>query len=225
MSIKVILLATLAAAVVLGLASVLVMLRKDQTFVSSLPFQASSDLDPNSAVVYYSRSGHTEAAAREIARAANASISRIEASYPLTFSGQRNAIADAEAHVLPPIAVEGPGTSKAERVILVTPTWMYSPATPMWSYIEHADLDGKSVALVMTGNSKYDLAEVQRFGERIRSRGGHLTQHVFIRRGRIWWQMSRQSLLEESRRVTAVLHWGANANSDPPTADAGAPAR
>lgn len=151
------------------------------------------------AVVYYSRSGHSEAVAREIARTFNAPIARIIADYPLNFGGQRKAVSDARAEALPKIEVEPINLGPAHRVFLVSPTWMFRPATPLWAYVEQADFTGKEVVLVTTGNSRFKQAEIDAFAKRVEARGGHLVDHVFLRRGRIYWQKSREELLTEVR--------------------------
>lgn len=189
----------------LGIASFVVMTVKDRTYVASDPFAPSGESRRDVAVVYYSRSGHSEAVAREIARMFDAPIARIDADYARDFSGQAKAISDAEANVLPDIAVEPIDLAPARRVYLVSPTWLYRPAPPLWAYVEQAELTGKEVVLVMTGNSAFDADEVEAFGERVRARGGRLVGHVFLERGRIFWQLSREELIEETRTRIGAL--------------------
>ena len=78
-----------------------VMAVKDQTYVPSTPYAPLGEPNRDFAVVYYSRSGHSEAAAREIAQMFNAPIARIDADYPLNFSRQGKAVSDARAQALP----------------------------------------------------------------------------------------------------------------------------
>ena len=139
------------------------MVAKDRTYVPSVPFIPQGDPRRDVAIVYYSRSGHSEAVAREIARAFNAPIARIDAPYPRDFTGQKKAINDAGAGVLPTIRVEPIDLAPTRRLFLVSPTWMFRPATPLWSYVEQTDLTGKEVVLVMTGNSRYKQAGVDAF--------------------------------------------------------------
>jgi hypothetical protein len=87
---------------------------------------------------------------------ANAPIARISADYPRDFSGQRKAVSDARAQALPPVQVEPIDLAPGRRVFLVSPTWMFRPATPLWTYVEQAALTGKQVVLVTTGNSRFD---------------------------------------------------------------------
>lgn len=193
-------LALALALTALGGVSFVVMTIKDRTYVGSAAYAPVGEPDASVAVVYYSRSGHSEAVAREIARTFNAPIARIAASdYPLDFSGQAKAVTDAEAEALPEITVEPIELAPARRVYLVSPTWLFRPAPPLWSFVERADLAEKEVVLVLTGNSRYERENVDAFAERVAARGGRLVRHVFLRRGRIYWQMSRDELLEETR--------------------------
>jgi flavodoxin len=195
---KRVLLVALAAAV-FGIAAFALMAAKDRTYVPSAPYSPQAEPNRDVAVVYYSRSGHSEAVAREIARTFNAPIARIDADYPRDFSGQGRAVSDARAQALPPIRVEPIDLAPARRVFLVSPTWMFRPATPLWAYVEQADLTGKEVVLVTTGNSRFEQAETDAFAKRVEAHGGRLVRHVFLRRGRIFWQMSREQLLKAMR--------------------------
>jgi hypothetical protein len=49
-----------------------------------------------------------------------------------------------------------------------------------------------------TGNSRYEQ-EIDAFAARVQARGGRLVRHVFLRRGRIFWQKSRETLLRQVR--------------------------
>jgi flavodoxin len=195
---RMLLFAALAAAVV-GIAAFAVMMAKDQTYVSSAPYTPQGEPNRDVAVVYYSRSGHSEAVAREIARTFNAPIARIDADYPRSFSGQSKAVSDARGQALAQIRVERIELAPARRVFLVSPTWMFRPATPLWAYVEQTDLIGKEVVLVSTGNSRFEQVEIDAFAKRVEARGGRLIRHVFLLRGRIFWQMSREELLKAVR--------------------------
>jgi hypothetical protein len=183
-------------AVALGGASAFtVMTVKDQTYVPSEPYAPLGEPNRELAVVYYSRSGHSEAAAREIARLFNAHIARIDADYPRDFSGQGKAFFHSRARALPQIRVEPIDLARARRIFLVSPTWLFRPATPLWAYVEQAALTGKEVVLVTTGNSRFEQAETDAFANRVKVRGGRLIRHVFLRRGRVFWQKSREEFL------------------------------
>lgn len=197
--------AALAAAALTAVAFI-VMAVKDRTYVASPSYAPSGEANCGVAVVYYSRSGHSEAVAREIARTFNAPIARIQADYSLDFSGQAKAVANAKERVLPRITVEPIDLAPARRVYLVSPTWLFRPAAPLWAYVEEADLSGKDVVLVMTGNSRYEQEEIDAFAERVRARGGRFARHLFLRRGRIYWQLTRDELLQEARAQIGAVH-------------------
>lgn len=183
----------------IGAAAFTVMAVKDQTYVPSADYLPVGDPNSKVAVIYYSRSGHSEAVAREVASTFNAPIARIDADYLRSFSGQGKAVSDAKAEALPKITVAPIDLAPAQRVFLVSPIWMFRPATPLWSYVEQADLTHKEVVLVTNGNSRFEQSEIDAFAKRVEARGGRFIRHIFLRRGRIYWQKSREELLKEIR--------------------------
>jgi flavodoxin len=193
------------AAAIIGIAAFAIMTWKDRTYVPSPTYAPVGQPNPEVAVIYYSRSGHSEAVAREIARALNASIAKINADYALSLSGQRKAISDAGTQTLPAISVEPLRRDSPRRIVLVSPTWMFGPAMPLWTYVEQSDLKGKEVVLVMTGNSRFEQTRIDAFAKRIEARGGHLVKHIFLQRGRVYWQKSRVELLKAVQREMEAI--------------------
>ncbi|WP_205855308.1 flavodoxin family protein [Pseudomonas viridiflava] len=188
---------TLAAvAITIGLSAFTTMVVKDRTYVASEEFTPTLDATPTNVVVYYSRSGHSEAVAREVARKLNAPIAKIAADYPLDFRGQRKAVSDAESKVFPPIKIAPVDLSSSKRVYMVAPTWMFRPAPPLWTFVRQTDLTAKEVVLVLTGNSRFKQEEIEAFSRLVEAQGGRLLDSIFIRRGRIYWQMNRTELLQ-----------------------------
>nr|WP_223240215.1 flavodoxin/nitric oxide synthase [Citrobacter sp. C1] len=185
------------AGAVIGIAAFSVMTLKDRTYVPSPVFEPVGEPNQKVAVVYYSRSGHSEAVAREVARMFNAPIAKIESDYALDLVGQQKAISDANNKVLPRIVVEPIDLHRVRRIFLISPTWMFRPATPLWSYVEQTDFSGKEVVLITTGNSRFKQTETDAFEERVVAHGGHFIRHIFLLRGRIYWQKSREELLQE----------------------------
>jgi flavodoxin len=185
-----------ALSVFVGLCAFMAMAVKDRTYVGSPEFKPTVDASKESVVIYYSRSGHSEAVAREVARKTNSHIAKISADYALDFQGQSKAISDATSEVLPPITIEPVDLLSAKRVYLISPTWMFRPAPPLWTFISQSDLDGKEIILIMTGNSRIKQEQISEFSHLINSRGGRLIHQIFLRRGRIYWQLSREELLQ-----------------------------
>lgn len=188
-----------AVAAIVGIAAFTVMTVKDRSYVPSPAYAPAGKPNQTVAVVYYSRSGHSEAVARELARQFNAPIARIDADYALGLAGQEKAIEDATKKRLPHIIVEPIDLNPVRRIYLVSPTWMFRPAPPLWAYAAQTDLTGKEVVLVTTGNSRFKQSEIDAFAKQVEIRGGQLIRHVFLRRGRIYWQKSRAELLQDVR--------------------------
>lgn len=182
-------------AIAVGLSAFTAMAVKDRTYVGSPEFSPTPNASSDNVVYYYSRSGHSEAVAREVARKLDAPIEKISADYGLNFSGQGKALLDAEARALPTITVNEAPLKSAKRVYLVSPTWMFRPAPPLWTFVSYHDLHDKEVVLIMTGNSRFKKEEIDEFAHLVQTKGGRLIHHIFIQRGRIYWQMSRDELL------------------------------
>ncbi|MDP6346075.1 MAG: hypothetical protein QF491_21250, partial [Alphaproteobacteria bacterium] len=60
-------------------------------------------------------------------------------------------------------------------------------------------LTGKQVVLFNTFNSRFKDAEIAEFRQLVESKGGRLVDHVYVRRGRIYDQLSRREMLAEIR--------------------------
>ncbi len=178
------------------------MLYKDRTYFHSPPYnheKTASDV----LVVYYSRSGNTEAFARELAREFGADILRIrENRYTLDFKGWREASRDA-ADKVRNVEIE-PRTYdlKPYRIIFLgSPIWLFRPAPPLWAFVENNRLEGKSFVLFNTFNSRFKQENIDEFKKLIESKGGKFVDHIFIRRGRIIYQMNGRELLESAKKI------------------------
>ena len=189
-------------AVVLSASFVLVQV-KDRTYFHSPPYSPKQDKDSTVLVVYYSRSGNTEAMAREVARKFNADIVKIEAGrYSLDYQGWRNAANDADDKVtMVRISPEIVNMRKYRLVFIGSPIWWYRPAPPLWTFVEKNNFKEKNVILFNTFNSRFKSEEIEKFQGEIEKKGGRLIDHIFIRRGRVYYQKSGEQLLEESQEI------------------------
>ena len=176
---------------------------KDQTYFHSPPYAPEPDQDTAALVVYYSRSGNTEAMAREVARKFNADIVKIEApKYSLDYQGWRNAGKDADDKVtMVQITPETVDMRKYQLVFIGSPIWWYRPAPPLWTFAAKNDFKDKKVILFNTFNSRFKPEEIELFRKEIEKKGGRLIDHIFIRRGRVYYQKSGEQLIEESREI------------------------
>jgi len=199
---KLIILAVSLIAVVAIAGFVLVQI-KDRTYFNSAPYTPKQGKATNVLVIYYSRSGNTEAMAREIAKKFDADIVKIRADrYPLDYQGWRNANNDADDKVTTTeIKPDFVDMSKYRLVFLGSPIWWYRPAPPLWTFVEKNDFKDKNVILFNTFNSRFKSEEIEEFREEIEKKGGKLIDHIFIRRGRVYYQKSGERLIGESREI------------------------
>jgi len=178
------------------------MLRKDRTYFASPPYRRERIGPTNVPVVYHSRSGNTEAMAREIARQHQAEIVALEAeAYSLDFDGWRRARHDAWNKLPATIVPETLDIAPYDLVFLGAPIWWYRPAPPLWTFVESNDFHGKRVVLFNTFNSRFKSEEIDAFSRLIARKGGRLIDHVYVRRGRILNQLSGSELMERVRDV------------------------
>jgi flavodoxin len=187
------------AALALALAAVVVY--KDAAYVPSPPYTPPLE-GTDVLVAYYSRTGHTEAMAREIARALGADLVHIEAGdYPPGVGGALRAASDAIGRKPAQTSPAEVDLSRYRLVLLGSPIWFFRPAPPLWSFVERNDLTGKRVVLFNSFNSRFDAEEVALFRAGVERRGGRLVDHLYVRRGRYLWQKSREELLQETREL------------------------
>ena len=184
---------------------------KDRTYFHSPPYTSKEDKASDVLVVYYSRSGNTEAMAREIARRLQANILRIETKpYGLDFKGWLEANSDSRSgkkHVdISPAVVD---LHRYRLIFLGSPIWWYRPAPPLWTFVEKNDFSGKEVVLFNTFNSKFKAKPIKEFQREVEGKGGRLIDHIFIRRGRVFYQMSGKELIRQAQNLLAekVKEW------------------
>lgn len=111
-------------------------------------------------VVHYSRTGHTDHVARHIAASCHADIERIEDRQSRGgMSGYLRSAVEALLGLRSPIERGHHRPSDYDLVILGTPVWFWSVASPVRTWVErhHSELD--NVAVFCTcGGSGYDKA-------------------------------------------------------------------
>jgi len=178
---------------------------KDRTYFHSAPYTPKQDKTSDVLVVYYSRSGNTEAMAREIARRPQADIFRIETkSYGLDFKGWLQANGDSRSRKQVDIRPSLVYLHRYRLIFLGSPIWWYRPAPPLWTFIEKNDFSGKEVVLFNTFNSKFKAKPIKEFQREVEEKGGRLIDHIFIRRGRVYYQMSGNELFQEAQNLPKI---------------------
>ncbi len=173
------------------------------SWVESLPYKRDTEDPAHTLVVVYSRTGNTFGAAKEIARYFDADMLQIKApQYAQTVEGQMRASKDADNEVTStPIQHDTVDLSRYDLIVLCSPTWWFRPAPPLWSFVENHDISGKSVLLMMTGNSRYKEQAIHKFAALVNKQNGEFLEMLFIRRGRIFWQKTPDEINQEIRKA------------------------
>jgi len=175
---------------------------KDRTYFHSAPYTPKRDKASEVLVVYYSRSGNTEAMAREIAQRLQADIIKLETKlYSLDFKGWFKANRDSRSKKNVDIRPEVVDLQRYRLIFLGSPIWWYRPAPPLWTFVEKNDFGGKNVVLFNTFNSKFKAKPIKEFQREVEEKGGRLIDHIFIRRGRVYYQMSGNELIQEAQNL------------------------
>lgn len=156
---------------------------------------------PNStkpvAVVVFSRSGNTAVLGRHIAEREGGDFFRLEAmDYELGLMGWVRAMLDAREGeaVITPATID---LSGYDRVYLGSPIWLYSPAPPIWQFVQTNRFDGQEVTLFNTYNSEFGQNYIDEIGLQIKEKGAKSFTHKAIRRGRMGQQLGVEQMLEE----------------------------
>lgn len=186
----------------LFIASFILVQIKDRTYFHSAHYTPKRDKASEVLVVYYSRSGNTEAMAREIAQRLQADIIKLETKlYSLDFKGWFKANRDSRSKKNVDIRPEVVDLQRYRLVFLGSPIWWYRPAPPLWTFVEKNDFGGKNVVLFNTFNSKFKAEAIKEFQGKVKEKGGRLIDHIFIRRGRVYYQMSGNELIQEAQNL------------------------
>ncbi|HHK9461686.1 MAG: hypothetical protein DI604_32425 [Delftia acidovorans] len=153
-------------------------------------------------VVYFSRSGNTALAARHVARRLGASLYAIEVPrYELGPAGLARSALDAKARrddpgQLPDIRPRTIDLTRSHTVWLGSPVWFYSPAPPIWAFVEHNRFDGQHVVLFNTFNSNFGDDQIAAFKAKVMARGAVSFEHRHVLRGRMTQQLTPEEMLK-----------------------------
>ncbi|MCP4754653.1 MAG: hypothetical protein GY866_27540, partial [Proteobacteria bacterium] len=148
---------------------------------------------------YYSLSGNTEVMAKAIADRYHADLIEIEAEeYSDGLTGSTRASVDAwteeKNSMIDPGIVD---LSPYRFVFLGSPIWWYRPAVPLWTFTGKNSFQGQEIVLFNTFNSRFKDEHISEFSDLLMTKGGHLNDHIYIRRGRWYDQLDRQELIEQ----------------------------
>jgi len=192
-------LSIIVIALVVIISSMIYFYRTQTVWVESETYERLSQKPANTLVVVYSRTGNTMSAAKEVAKYFDADLLKIDApQYSRDFKGQSLAAKDAdEERTTTPIQHDPVNLNHYDLIFLCSPTWWYKPAVPLFSFVENHDFVGKSVFLIMTGNSRKTDEKTGKFETLVEEKNGNLLDVLFIRRGRIYWQKTPEQVNKE----------------------------
>ncbi|MFB9126329.1 flavodoxin family protein [Paraburkholderia dipogonis] len=152
-------------------------------------------------VVYFSRSGNTALAASHVARRLGARLFTLQATdYRLGLFGLIRALRHAsvikrEPAALPDITPSTIDLTPFRAVWLGSPVWLYSPAPPIWAFVEHNRFDGQHVVLFNTYNSHFGDDQIAAFKAKVMARGAASFEHRHVLRGRMTRQLAPDEML------------------------------
>jgi len=150
-------------------------------------------------VLYYSLTGNTEIMAKAIASRYHADLIEIEAEeYSDDFMGRTRASIDAWTEERD--TTIDPGIIDLNRyrfIFLGSPIWWYRPAVPLWTFVDKNNFQIQNIILFNTFNSRFKDKQIYEFSDLVKSKGGNLADHIFIRRGRWYNQLDKKGLVEQ----------------------------
>ena len=150
-------------------------------------------------VLYYSLTDNTEIMAKAIASRYQADLIEIEAEeYSDDIIGMTRASIDAWTEernsTIDPGIID---LSRYRSIFLGSPIWWYRPAVPLWTFVVKNSFQSQNIILFNTFNSRFKDKHMDEFSDLVKSKGGNLGDHIFIRRGRWYDQLDQNELVEQ----------------------------
>ena len=150
-------------------------------------------------VLYYSLTDNTELMARALASRYQADLIEIAAQeYSKGFTGSISAAIDAWTEerdsTIDPAIID---MSRYRHIFLGSPIWWYRPAVPLWTFAVKNSFQNQNIILFNTFNSRFKDKYINEFSDLLKSQGGNLDDHIFIRRGRWYNQLNQNELAEQ----------------------------
>ncbi len=150
-------------------------------------------------VLYYSLTGNTEIMAKAIASRYQTDLIEIEAEeYSNDIMGSTRASIDAWTEERN--STIDPGIIDLNRyrfIFLGSPIWWYRPAVPLWTFVAKNNFQSQNMILFNTFNSRFKDKHIYEFSDLVKSKGGNLGDHIFIRRGRWYNQLDQKELVQQ----------------------------
>ena len=132
----------------------------------------------NTLVLYYSKTGNTEIVAREISKAVNGGLKKIELKKDISFMG---AAFTAAFGLKGKIKQMDFNAKDYDNIFIGTPVWAGKTSTPINTFLSEADLTGKNVFIFVTqADAKTPDSVYGSMAKRVSAKGGKVIDHFFI---------------------------------------------
>ncbi len=129
-------------------------------------------------VVYYSKSGNTETVAKEIAKAINGDIKKIELEKEI---GLMSAAFSAFFGLKVKIKSKDFNLQDYDNIFIGTPVWAGKTSTPINTFLSKANLAGKNVYIFATqGDNKTPSSVYESVKTRVEAKGGKVIDNFFV---------------------------------------------
>lgn len=149
-------------------------------------------------VLYYSKTGNTETVAREISKAVNGELKKIELKKDISFMG---AAFTAVFGLKGKIKSMDFNVKDYDNIFIGTPVWAGKTSTPINTFLSEADLTGKNVFIFVTqADGKTPSSVYDSMTKRISDKGGKVIDNFFI-------QTDMKNPLTSIQTEGPVLDW------------------
>ena len=137
--------------------------------------------------------------------------------YALGARGLARSALGADAHrndpsKLPDIQPRVIDLERFDTIWLGSPVWFYSPAPPIWAFVEHNRFDGKHVVLFNTYNSNFGDEQIAAFKAKVMAHGAASFEHHAVLRGRMTGQIDPAEMLDQIDRKWLNVGAGSELN-------------
>lgn len=163
-------------------------------------------------VLIYSYTGNTRIMADMITSRYHTDLVEIKAEdYTNSFFGRTKASNDAWNEVKDTvISPEVIDFSRYQYIFIGSPIWWYRPAVPLWTTVAKNRFQGQEVILFNTFNSRFKDNYINEFSNLIKSHGGKMIDHIYVRRGRWYDQLDQNELIVQIQQQLDAKesNWG-----------------
>lgn len=129
-------------------------------------------------VLYYSKTGNTETVAKEISKAVNGELKKLELKKDIGFMG---AAFSAALGLKGKIKSMDFNVKDYDNIFIGTPVWAGKTSTPINTFLGEADLKDKDVFIFITqADSKTPNSVYDSIAKRVSTKGGKVIDNLFI---------------------------------------------